>query len=280
MKVRSCPIFKIFLPQCEIESFCNTGRQKKIDCFSVNGFCSCCNTVFEARGCFYQFPPCPEVRHSLTEDDIQRGSTKTEFVELRRRYIQENGFTFFEMWECEEWRLYKTSNNVKRHIREKFPYTGFFAADQLIDEMKTRKSFRCVHCDIEGTKNLRLTFLDYPPIFKNTLVRKNVIVDLKKTYSEEERTRSQPRKMLISSFTLRNSTLLTPLLLFYVHLRCYVIKIHSIVEYTPMKCLKSFVQSAVDARRQVDKNSKSSVVAETMRLLHDSSNGYQIMDRS
>ena len=33
-------------PECEFESFFTTGRQKKIDCFSVDGFCSHCNTVW------------------------------------------------------------------------------------------------------------------------------------------------------------------------------------------------------------------------------------------
>ena len=47
-----------------------------------------------------------------------------------------------------------------------------------------------------------------------------------------------------------------------------------------MKCLNSFVQSAVDARRKGDENSNSSVVAETMKLLANSSYGYQTMDRS
>ena len=36
----------------------------------------------------------------------------------------------------------------------------------------------------------------------------------------------------------------------------------------------------MDARRQGDENPKSSVVAETMKLLANSSYGYQIMDRS
>ena len=73
-------------PECEIESFFITGRQKKIDCFSVDGFCSHCNTVFEAMGCFYHFCLCQELRPSLNEEDIQRGSKK------RRHYIQEKGF--------------------------------------------------------------------------------------------------------------------------------------------------------------------------------------------
>ena len=44
--------------------------------------------------------------------------------------------------------------------------------------------------------------------------------------------------------------------------------------------LQQFVQSAVDARRQGDENPNSSNVAETMKLLANSSYGYQIVDRS
>ena len=40
-------------------------------------------------GCFHHFCPCQELRSSLTEEDIQRGSKKREFDALRRRYIQE-----------------------------------------------------------------------------------------------------------------------------------------------------------------------------------------------
>ena len=104
--------FRPTRPECEIESFFTTGGQKKIECFSVDGFCSHCNTVFEAMGCFYHFCPCQELRPSLTEEDIQRGSNKRELDALRRHYIQEKGFKVIEMWECEWWRVYKTSSTV------------------------------------------------------------------------------------------------------------------------------------------------------------------------
>ena len=42
----------------KIPSFYTTSRQKKIDCFSVDGFCSHCITVSEAMGCLYLFCPC------------------------------------------------------------------------------------------------------------------------------------------------------------------------------------------------------------------------------
>ena len=184
------------------------------------------------------------------------------------------------MWECEWWRLYKTTNTVKQQIREHFPYRRSLAAEQLLEEIKKGTLFGYVQCDIEVPEKLRSKFVNFPPIFKNTLVSKRDIGDLMKTYAEEERILSQPRKMLISSLTLQNGTLITPLLLLYLQLGLVCTKIHRFVEYTPKKCFNKFVQSAVDARRQGDENSNSSVVAETMKLLANSSYGYQIMDRS
>ena len=60
-------------PDCKIESNVTTDRQKKIDCFSVDGICNHCNTNFEAIGCYFHYRPCQEARPSLTETDIERG---------------------------------------------------------------------------------------------------------------------------------------------------------------------------------------------------------------
>ena len=101
-----------------------------------------------------------------------------------------------------------------------------------------------------------------------------------KQYSEEEGLMSQSQKMVISSFMLQNGTLITPLLLFYLEMGLVCTKIYRFVEDTPENCFKKIVQTTVDARRQSDKNPNSSVVAETMKLLADSSYGYHILDRS
>ena len=99
-------------------------------------------------------------------------------------------------------------------------------------------------------------------------------------FAEKEGIMSQPIRMLISSFHFKNGTIITPLLLYYLHLGLECTKIDHFVQYTPKKCFSSFVQSAVNARRQGDENLNSSVVAKTMELLANSSYGYQIMDRS
>ena len=184
------------------------------------------------------------------------------------------------MLECEWLRLYKTTTNVKLHIRENFPYRRSLTEQQLLEGIKKGNLFGYVQCNTEVPEKLIGNFANFPPIFKNTLVSKNNIGDLMKTYAEEEGIMSQPRKMLISSFTIQNGTLITPLLLFYLQLGLVCTKIHRFVEYTPKKCFNSFVQSAVDARRQGDKNPNLSVVAETRKLLANSSYFYQIIDRS
>ena len=272
--------FQLLRTDCKIESFYTTGRQKKIDRFSADGFCFHCNTVFEAMGCFYHFCPCQKLRSSLTEEDIKRGSRRRELDELRRSFIQEKGFTFLEMWESEWWRLYETTSNVKLYIGENFPYRRSLTEQQLLEGIKKGSLFGYVQCDIEVPEKLRVNFAHFPPIFKNTLFSKNDIGDLMKTYAEEGGIMSQPRKMLKSTFTLQSGTLMTPLLLFYLQLGLVVTKIHRYVEYTPKKCFNSFVQSAVDTRRKGDQNPNSRVVAETMKLLANNSYGYQILDRS
>ena len=52
------------------------------------------------------------------------------------------------------------------------------------------------------------------------------------------------------------------------------------LQYTPRRCFETFVQNVVDAGREGDQSKESTVVAETMKLIVNSSYGYQIMDRS
>ena len=90
------------------------------------------------------------------------------------------------MWESEGWRLYKTTNTVKQHIREHFPYRRSLSAEQLLEEIKKGSFFGYVQYDIEVPENLRSNFVNFSPIFKNTLVSKSNIGDLMKNYAEEE----------------------------------------------------------------------------------------------
>ena len=136
-------------------------------------FFSHCGTGFEALGCFYHFCACHKIRPSLTEQDIHRASKKRELDELRRSYIKKKVFTVIEMWECEWWRLYKTTSDLKLHIRESFSDRRSLTEHQLLEGIRKGNFFGYVQCDIEVPEFLRANFADFPVQFKNTLVSKN-----------------------------------------------------------------------------------------------------------
>ena len=92
-------------PYCNMESNVTSDRQKKIDCFSVNGICNHCNTVFEAMGCYFHYCPCKEARPSLTYKKIMRGIKKREEDQMRKEYIQQKGYKIIEIRDCNWWEL-------------------------------------------------------------------------------------------------------------------------------------------------------------------------------
>ena len=92
-----------------------------------------------------------------------------------------------------------------------------------------------------------------------------------KNYAIEAEIPKHPQGMLISSFNLENGTVITPLSNFYLELGLQCTKIYRFVQYTPQTILNNFVQSVVDARKKGDKNLLSRFVAETMKLLGNSS---------
>ena len=128
--------------------------------------------------------------------------------------MEGEGFRVIETWKCELRRLYKTTNTVKQHIPQHFLYRRSLAAEQLLQEIKKGRLFGYVQCDIAVPEKVKAYFANLPPFFKNTSVSKNDIGELMKMYAEEGLILYQPVKMLISSFTLQNGSLSTPLLLF------------------------------------------------------------------
>ena len=173
-------------------------------------------------------------------------------------------------------KLYRTDATVKNHLRANFPYQRPLSKERLMQEIKSRKLFGYVQCDLKVPEH----HCEVSPIFKNTVLSRNDIGDFMKEYAEKEGIMPHPRRMLKSSLHLKRGTIIIFLLLCYLHLGLECTKIHRFVQNTLKKCFNSFVQSAVIARRQRDENPNSSVVAAALMLLANSSYWNQIMDRS
>ena len=178
---------------------------------------------------------------------------------------------------CRDCTKQPTTNTVKQHIWEHFPYRRSVAVEQLVEEIKRGKSFAYVKCDIEVPEKFRPKFDNFPAIFKNTLVSENDIGDLMTT---------MPRK---KDYCLNLENCWYPAShhkMEHLLLRCYCF-LYNLALYAPKftVLLSNFQRNAstalcIQPRRQGDDNSKSNVVAETMTFLTNISYGYQIIDRS
>ena len=116
-------------------------QQKKIECFSVDGFCAHCNTVFEAMGCYFLFCPCQESRASLSEEVMQRGTRKREHDELRTDYLRNKEYNIADVWECKWWERVKEEENVRNHMRKNFPFKLPMKQETLLAKIRYGKMF-------------------------------------------------------------------------------------------------------------------------------------------
>ena len=139
--------------------------------------------------------------------------------------------------------------------------------EKLLENIKLGSLFGYVQSHIEVPENLREALANFPPIFKNNKNGRDDIGPFMKENAEKEGILTQPRRMPTSSYFLENGRIITPLLLFYLDFGPGCKKIYQFMQYTTMKCFNSFVQSAVNARREGDENPNSGVVAETKKLL-------------
>ena len=199
---------------------------------------------------------------------------------MRGDYLKGKGCNIVEIWECKWWESVKEEENVRNHVRKNFPFKLLLKQESLPAKIRDGEMFGYVKCDLEVFTGLKYQFLSFPTIFKNFNFSRADIGDYMRDYLVENKLLKQPQRTLISSFNLENGTIITPLLKFYINIGLKCILIFRFVQNTLRKCFNTFLQSVVDARRGGDENPHSSVVAETMKLLGNSSYGYQIMDRS
>ena len=82
------------------------------------------------------------------------------------------------------------------------------------------------------------------------LVSHSDIGEVIKEKAEENKLLTELRKMLISTSHITNGISITPFFSFYLNPGPECNQIHRSAQYTPLRCVKIFVQSAVNARER------------------------------
>ena len=97
------------------------------------------------------------------------------------------------MCECNWWELYRIDATVKNYLPAIFPCQRPLREERHMQEIKSRRLFGYVRCDVKVPEHLNAYFADFPAIFKNTVVSRNDIGDLMKKNAEKEGIMSQRR---------------------------------------------------------------------------------------
>ena len=198
--------------ECKNESYYTTGKQKKIDCFSVDGFCAYCTTMFESMGWYFHFCPCQEAKASLSEEETHRGIRKRENDESRRDYLKSKGWKNIEIWECKWWESVKEEENFRNHVKKNCAFKQPLKKESFLAKMRDGEMFGYVQCDLEVPAGLKYKFSNFRPILKNFNVSPADIGD----YMRENNLLKRPQRLIFSSFNLENGTVITLLLNFYL----------------------------------------------------------------
>ena len=136
-----------------------------------------------------------------------------------------------------------------------------------------------LECDIHVPEHLREKFSEMCPVFKNTEISRDDIGEFMKAYAEENDIMSRPRRSLIGNMKGEKILLATPLLKWYLEHGLEVTRVYQVIEYTPKPCFKPFGDAVSDARRAGDADPSKAIIADTMKLVGNSSYGKTITNK-
>ena len=127
-----------------------------------------------------------------------------------------------EMWECKWWEKLKTINKIKKSHQNLLILQNTSFNRLTFSKIKYESIFGYVQSDLLVPDKLKLKFVKFAPVFKNTAVGGNDIGDFVKNFTIENNILKHSQRKLISSFKLKTETVITPLSKLYlkVGLQC------------------------------------------------------------
>ena len=268
---------------CKIQHKRNTGSEVKIGKYFVDGFCAVHKEVFEYDGCYWHQNDCAKCKKA---DTAARRERKKYTVE-RSAYIQQQGYTLIKITDHEFEDQCKKDAELKRYIDTRMPpffrdNSCFkrFTESAIIEAIQNEKLYGFAEVDIDIPDHLYQMFHEMPPLFCTVSVPFSEWGDLMQTVAQEQGLSLKPRTQLVGGMAARKIMLATPLLKWYLDHGLRISRIYQIVEYTPMACFANFARTMTQARRAGDVCKSKSVIADTCKLLANSSYGSLLLDRS
>ena len=270
----------------------NTGKEKKIGPYPVDGFDPNTNTVYQFHGCYWHGHQCWMTKHIKDQKWQEGRQAKYDKTAKTTTLIRSQGYEVVEKWECQFRNDLRRDLALKDFCDARKPPTPqrSVTEDEILEAVMKGRLFGMVECDIRvpeewpayfrhPTMTPYQYFEEMSPLFCTTDVPFDIIGEHMQDHVRRFQLSEKPRRLLVGGMRARQMLIATPLLKWYLEHGMAVTKIYQVVEYTPHRCFRDFVQEVSDNRRLGDAHPDKAIIADTSKLHGNSAYGGTIMDQ-
>ena len=151
--------------------------------------------------------------------------------------------------------------------------------DQIIKYIQDGHLFGFVECDIKVQDHLKEYFLEMTPIFKNVDICLNDVGEFMQNYAKQQNLKDASHCLLSGSYFGKKIGLSTPLLKWYLEHGLVITNIYIVVEYVPNPAFNTFMTQVAQVGLDGDHDKDKALIAETMKLIGNSSYGKLITNK-
>ena len=253
-------------------------NEVRIGPYLVDGYDPISRTVYEFNGC--HFHGCSDCNKDLDE----LGKERKMHTETKEKYLRHKGYNMKIMWEHQFKALRKSDPELKQFIWDREP--PFYRSHRwttkestLLKAVMEDTFFGFLEVDINVPDHLHSYFEEMPPLFCNTQVKLEDMGAFMQGFVKDHKLSEKPRRLLIGGMKAEKILLSSHYLKWLLQKGLVVSRIYQVVEFTPKRPFRKFVQDVSDARRAGDVDKDQKIIADTMKLIGNSGYGSLIMDK-
>ena len=253
-------------------------NEVRIGPYLVDGYDPISRTVYEFNGChFHGWSDC-------NKDQDELGKKRKMHTETKEKNLRHKGYNMKIMWEHQFKALRKSDLELKQFIWDSEP--PFYRSHHwttkestLLKAVMEDTFFGFLEVDINVLDHLHSYFEEMPPLFCNTEVKFEDMGAFMQEFVKDHKLSEKPRRLLISGMKAAKILLSLHYLKWLLQKGLVVSHIYQVVEFTPKRPFRKFVQDVSDARRAWDFDKDQKIIANTMKLIGNSGYGSLIMDK-
>ena len=257
-----------------IQHLGNHGVQKKLGTWALplDGWCATTGTAYQFHGDYIHGHQDPRHGDKYAPHTICPHRTKNHkpmtFGEVYQETCDKMDYLHdllggpekvVEIWECECLDMKKQPQarlggktieewlSQKEHFQfTRTPYRRM-SVSKLLDDVKSKKFFGTVECDVEVPERLREKFAEFQPLFKNTEVTRDDLSPHMLDYAQQYNMMRSPTRLLVGSFFAKKCGFITPLLKWYLEHGLVVTRVYRAFQYSEKACFQEFADMVADA---------------------------------